>query len=198
MIHVAGRDRLFRPILIIRYKIIVNMKPQPQVNDLIGAALMTFLFIDKYMTENGSIENIVQIGDFDGTRISAMPVKLMKGIGQFLTQFARGKQRVIFMLSAPKTISFIWNTVKYILDENTQQKVQFTTSNVNPNLLKMCHPSQLEERYGGTAKNRVDGEYWPPRMNSTTYGYGDETDMTDVQSLKSSEMMKMSVVDPDD
>ena len=101
------------------------------------------------------------------------------------------------MLSAPKTISFIFNTVKYFLDENTQQKIQFTTSNINPQLLKMVHPSQLEQRYGGTAKDREQGEYWPPKLNSTTYGFGEETDMTDVKSLKDSEIIKMSVVSND-
>ena len=100
-----------------------------------------------------------------------MPFQLVKGVISYMSQIARGRARTVFMVNAPTAISFVWNTLRYFFDENTQQKVQFTTANTNPVLLQMVHPSQLEERYGGTAKNRQQGEYWPPRMNSTEFGH---------------------------
>ena len=33
----------------------------------------------------------------------------------------------------------------------------------------MIHPSQVEEKYGGTAENLT--EYWPPKKISDEYGY---------------------------
>ena len=58
----------------------------------------------------------------------------------------------------------------------------------------MVHPSQLEEKYGGTAKNRVQGEYWPPRLNSETFGFGEQTDISGVKQLTEDEMLKMSIL----
>lgn len=122
------------------------------------------------------------------------PYKLVRAVLSFLTQINRGRARTVFSLNAPTTISVIWNAVRYFLDENTQQKVQFTTASTNPMLLQMVHPSQLEEKYGGTAKNRVPGEYWPPRLNSDTFGFGEQTDMAGVKQLSEDEVLKMSIL----
>ena len=119
LIHISGRDRLYRPIMIIRYNILLQTKPMPEVEEVIGVALMNLMFMSKYMLEDGIIENIIQVGDHYGNKMVSMPFKLLKGIMGFLTQIIRGRARTVFMLNAPKTISFVWNTVRYFLDENT-------------------------------------------------------------------------------
>lgn len=44
--------------------------------------------------------------------------------------------------------------------------------NTTPELLKAFHPSQLEKKYGGTAKDAV--KFWPPVMPSKEYGHDPE------------------------
>ena len=46
------------------------------------------------------------------------------------------------------------------------------SSNSCPELLELVPPNQLEEKYGGTAKNREPGEYWPPRLADMDFGIG--------------------------
>jgi len=43
--YVAGRDKLFRPILIIRYHVLAKMKPQPSVDDVVAAAIINITFV---------------------------------------------------------------------------------------------------------------------------------------------------------
>lgn len=61
--YVCGRDRLYRPIIVLKYSVITQTQPLPQPEDVIGAALMNIMFCEKYMFENGVIENLLQIGD---------------------------------------------------------------------------------------------------------------------------------------
>ena len=43
----------------LRYNVIMQIKPTPQVEDVIGAALLNIMFMQKYMLENQVIENIL-------------------------------------------------------------------------------------------------------------------------------------------
>lgn len=147
--------------------------------------------MQKYMLENGVVENYLQVGDSEGLNIFTTPFKLVQAILQFMTCINRGRSRTVYEVNSPTSISVLWNTVKYFMDENTQQKVCFTSAGTNPMLLKMCHPSQLEEKYGGTAPNRKEGEYWPPKLNSNEFGFGEETDMSNIKDLTSDQVLKM-------
>lgn len=111
-----------------------------------------------------------------------------------MNKMTDGRARIVFGVYAPTTISVIWNAVRYFLDKNTQQKVAFTTGNTHSMLHKMVHPNQLEEKYGGTAKNRVQREYWPPRLNFDTFGFGEETNVDGIKPLSEDEQMKMSIL----
>lgn len=192
--YVCGRDRMYRPILVMKYSVINEFSPLPEPDDVIGAAMITLYFNMKYMWEDGVIENMLKIGDNTGTTIFTLPYKLMKAVMSYITNVNRGRARTVFGLNAPMTISAVWNTVRYFMDENTQQKVCFTTKSTNPMLLQMVHPSQLEEKFGGTAPNRKQGEYWPPRCNSDEFGCGEMTDISNMTPLANDEMLKMSVL----
>lgn len=170
-VYICGRDRLFRPIVVMRYRIIQQMSPAPQSEDVIGAALIVFLFMQKYMLEDGVVENFVQIGDSQGVNVFTVPYKLLHSVITIMKTINRGRCRTCFEMNAPMSISFVWNGIKHFFDQNTQQKVSFTSQNTNPALMEMVEPSQIEECYGGTAPNRKEGEYWPPRLNSDDFGH---------------------------
>jgi len=117
--YVCGRDRLYRPIIVLKYSVLLESKPLPEPEDVIGAALMSVMFVEKYLMENGVVENLLQIGDNSGTGILSMPYKLVRAVLGFMTQINRGRARTVFGVNAPTTISVIWNAVRYFLDENT-------------------------------------------------------------------------------
>lgn len=39
--------------------------------------------------------------------------------------------------------------------------------------------NQLEQRYGGTAKDKEVGEFWPPSLPDNDFGVADQKDMTE-------------------
>lgn len=104
----------------------------------------------------------------------------------------KGRVRTFFVLNAPSSVKYLWATVRYFVDENTQNKVQFSSTNILPDLLKLVAPEQLEEKFGGTAKNREPSEFWPPSMPSNNYGEKDID--TSCLSVDNTELLKMSVI----
>lgn len=65
--------------------------------------------------------------------------------------------------------NFIWSTIKGFLEEHTKKKIYITKNNTCSELQELFEPSQLEERYGGTAQN-MDAPWWPPRFPQTSVG----------------------------
>lgn len=127
--YICGRDRMFRPIIVLRFQVLLSMNNESPLDpdDIISAALVNIYFMKKYMLQDKVLENIIQIMDKSGLTLFTMPFKLMKPVFSFIPNIIRGRARTVFGLNAPSTISIIWNTIKYFLDENTQQKVQFTS-----------------------------------------------------------------------
>ena len=117
--YVCGRDRLFRPIMILNYGV-PQTTPPPQVDDVVGAAMITVLFVNKYMLKDGVVENLLQVGNNAGTSLFTMQYSLIKGVLGFMTAINRGRARMVAQINAPQTISVIWNTVRYFVDENKQ------------------------------------------------------------------------------
>lgn len=76
------------------------------------------------------------------------------------------------MVNAPTAFSMVWNSIKYFLDENQVRKVKIVSANTCPSLLELAAPNQLEEKFGGTAKNKEVGEYWPPSCPDSNFGVG--------------------------
>lgn len=64
---------------------------------------------------------------------------------------------------------------KFPNENISRKKMQLSDKNTTPDLIEAFHPSQLEQKYGGTAKN-VTSNYWPPIMPSSDYG-PDEDDL---------------------
>ena len=55
----------------------------------------------------------------------------------------------------------LWKICKPFLGETTTKKTFLESDNTSDELTNNFHPSQLEEKFGGTAPN-VEGPYWPP------------------------------------
>lgn len=170
--HVCGRDRLFRPVVVVKFKVLIDIQPLPHPKEVIAAAALNLFFIYKYMLKEGQIENLIQIMDGRGVGVSSIPLSMMKhGLG-FLTNMNKGRARTIFCLNCPSAVSILWNIIRHLLDENTQKKVQFSNSNTCSELFRLVQPDMIEKRYGGNAPDREPGQYWPPYLNSENFEYG--------------------------
>lgn len=54
---------------------------------------------------------------------------------------------------------FLWGMAKGFLHEDTVKKIHILDSDKVDPILEYTHPSQLEEKYGGTLPNLT--EFWP-------------------------------------
>ena len=75
----------------------------------------------------------------------------------------------------------MFNTVKYFLDETTARKIALYSSHTCKELLELVAPEQLEEKFGGKAKNKEVGDFWPPTLPSMEFGVGQKIDESQVQ-----------------
>jgi hypothetical protein len=57
---------------------------------------------------------------------------------------------------------------KPIISDNQWRTIRSYRERNPAELIELCHPSQLEEKYGGEAKNLT--KCWPPKEISTEYG----------------------------
>ena len=172
--YIAGRDRCLRTIVVCNPSVIFTMKPVPTGNEVIASLMATTAYNQSYMLQDGVIENVLIVINMQGLGIFNMNYGLMKEILAYMVKVMKGRARSIFILNAPSTFSAIWKVATYFIDETTARKVQVSSYAKNDELIQLCHPEQLEEKFGGSAANRSEGDFWPPRLPSTEFGVGVE------------------------
>lgn len=70
------------------------------------------------------------------------------------------------MLHAGTFVAMMFKAISYTMSRATLEKIQIVSETSCEMLHELVAPEQLEEKHGGTAPNRKDGEYWPPRLPS--------------------------------
>jgi hypothetical protein len=71
----------------------------------------------------------------------------------------------IFIVGASRFFTVAWSGIRKLLEEGQRQKIVMTNGYIIPELLEICDPDQLPEKYGGTAKQ--PNHFWPPTMPQT-------------------------------
>ena len=166
--YIGGRDRHYRPYIVFRPAIMLNAKPEAA--NAITCILTTVTFIRHFMMAHGSVENLVTIVSQEGVSMWNMNITLMRSLIRVISNVVAGRARQMFILNTVSIFSMIFKVASNFLDENTINKLQVTTANTSPILQALIAPEQLEERFGGKAPDRKDGEYWPPRIPADTFG----------------------------
>jgi hypothetical protein len=77
MLYIQGRDRHYRPILVLRPSVIFKMNPLPTNDDLIAATCMIMSYGNSHMCQDGSVENFLLIVNMIEQNIFNIPYKLM-------------------------------------------------------------------------------------------------------------------------
>lgn len=110
----------------------------------------------------GQIENWVTLMDLGKTGLGNLSVSSLKHVLQLLQTNYRCRLGVSFIVNPPKSIWIMWSCIKPFLDEVTIDKIKISKSSYSQDMLNMFNPSQVEEKYGGKAKNL--NSYWPPTV----------------------------------
>lgn len=68
----------------------------------------------------------------------------------FLQSRFRSRLKAAYLNKIPPTASFLWGIIKNFLQEDTLKRIFLIKGNNVGPLMARTHPSQLEEKYGGT------------------------------------------------
>lgn len=170
---VHGRDRSLRPITFFCPKIILDLGID--IVESLPACQFIAQYIIEHMFAVGKVENFVNVFDLAKLSFSSLP---KKWIIEFIKSFSSttySRSRTMFLLNSGTAVMMMWSVVKIFVHPSTRGKLNFSKTGTDENLQKMCHPSQLQEKYGGEAEDLT--VFWPPYIASDEYG-------VDIKKLK--------------
>ena len=134
--YIAGRDRCFRPIVVLKSAVVQSISPIPSGEDIIAATLLIFEYIKHFMESPGRVENINLIMDPIGVNLLAIPYNLITQQVDAVIKNYKCVARAIYIVNAPYVFAMAWNSISYLLDENTSRKIQISSGNINDNILE--------------------------------------------------------------
>lgn len=117
----------------------------------------------------GKIENWVVITDMDNTNLGPSGISKLKQTLKVLTDNYRCRLGVNYVLNPSKSVYFVWSCLKPFMDEVLMDKIKIINSNHSPELLALCNPNQIEQKFGGKAPNRTS--FWPPYVPPGPYQF---------------------------
>lgn len=149
VVYVHGRDSCMRPIIVFQ----LNNASKNQHDQVLSCVFFTLEVVIHKLMIPGRIEQWKVIVDLSGTNLLGLQVSLIKQIARALTVNYRGRLSQMYVINAPYIISGIWNLVKNVLPEVTQEKINISSGRNTKKLLEGIDPSQLEKKFGGSAPN---------------------------------------------
>lgn len=175
--YVHGRDKQFRPLIVINPKALTPFKSYG--TDVVGEEIIKWcIFIIEYIKENlflpGQIENYVVIIDVNKMGITEIPKAALGKVIDWLSKGYRYRTKRMFVLNTTFSLRIGWKVMESFMAEHTKKKMSLSDTNTTKDLELMFDSSQLEEKYGGSASNCT--KFWPPWMPSDEYGH-DEDDL---------------------
>ena len=169
-IYVCGRDRQYRPIVVMNGWISRTLPELPAIDEILATFMLVSEYINKYMLVPGKVENIIQINNSNKMGFNPAMISRMKEVMGVMQNVYKGRLRSVMGVNAPATFALVWRTIRFFIDENTRQKINISSEPVNPLIHQLAAPNQFEEKFGGTQKNREEGEYWPPYLPDMDFG----------------------------
>lgn len=153
-IYIGGRDRHFRPYLVITPAKMFQLSPVPTPEEGMATSLLQYYFMCDHMFHDGNIENIIAIQNQEGLSLFNMQWTLMKNMMPPIAQIQAGRSRGMYILNSIRSFSMIFSAVSYFMPATTLQKVQVTSSPTNEVVNQLIAPDQLEQKFGGNVPDR--------------------------------------------
>ena len=171
-IYVHGRDRFFRPMLIINPRRLLQFKGRIGEEDVIRATVFLLEYMKNYMFLPAQVENWLLICDTAKLGMTELPKDIkdmIRKVNGTLSDNFRCRMCSMFILNTSFFATVLWTFAKTFLKEHTKRKIKVTGSSTHADLLQLVEPSQLEQRFGGLANN-VEQNFWPPIVPSQHFG----------------------------
>ena len=151
-IYIHGRDHRYRPIIIIQPALLAEFNLQL----LIASCYFLLEYIKENMFIPGQIENWVLVIDTQSFDPKDTCIQLINA----LQSNYPCRTGLIYLITSQKSIPLL-----KLLSLNAYNKIVQTDS--PSTVLNTCNPSQVEEKFGGSALNLI--KFWPPCFPSSAY-----------------------------
>jgi len=166
LFYIHGRDKNFRPLNVFDPRVLIGVTADRD------EVLMVVHFVLQFIIDNmlvpGKVDNWVGLMDLSGLSISQLPKKWLNDFIKSCQSNYKCRGVKSFLLGASWGVRAVWSIAQAFVDSKVKQKLVFHGSPKCDELIGMFHPSQIEEKFGGTAKN-LD-VFWPPKEVSNEYG----------------------------
>lgn len=195
-VYVHGRDKEYRPIIVLKADYYVKYAKEYSFDDW----LMCIIYFMEYVVNNllipGQVENWNIITDLGKLSLLFIPND-MKRLMRVLQSNYRCRLYVNFIFGMSTFLRYIWNIIKSMLDESSAKKIRFMNDENRHELFAFINEEQIEEKFGGKAKN-ITSDYFPPYFPSNNY-LGEEKNKNIVSESTYREMCskhELAVVSP--
>ena len=132
-----------------------------------------FEYCKKVILLPGHVEQWVTIADFGNIAMNKLPKDEIMAFGKLC------QANIMFFLHKSFYVHVGWGqrlaykAAKIFIDPRVQAKISLNGEKNPVELLQLYHPSQLEQRFGGTAETPTN--FWPPQMSQEFYPNGDKS-----------------------
>jgi hypothetical protein len=172
-IYFHGRDNRFRPIMIWSPRVFVKHNKDYSFDDWRIAFIFFMEYAINHLLISGQVENWNLICDIKGISLLSIPNDLKKLI-QILQQNYRCRLFVFYIVNIGSFVSLLWGIVKKMVDPSAEKKIKMIKElNSKCEMFSHIHPSQVETKYGGTAKD-LEFPFFPPKVPSKTFFLEDD------------------------
>ena len=177
-LYVHGRDKYYRPLIIFNPGLFSSITCSLENWNKFGVFFMEFL-VNKCLLPS-KVENWNIIVDLGGLQMTNIPYQL-KDIFSAFKGIYRCRLYKLYLLNMNFVFSIVWNIVKLIMGPTLEAKAcKVDTNDGQYDLLfQLINRSQVEKKYGGTAEDLKQGEYYPPRFISDNYFCQENIDETE-------------------
>jgi len=157
-----GRDKRCRPILVVRAG---NIDKETWANPERITKMVLFLleFILRYGMVPGRVENWCVMVDLTNAGRHGRPsMEAVKTMAHAMQGIYRYRMAWTKILNAPFWFSVFWSGLKSVLPGESVKKVEICSGSYHKALHAVVALNQLEERYGGTCRDReTPSQFYP-------------------------------------
>jgi hypothetical protein len=169
-LYIHGRDKCLRPICFSQAAVPTDLNMDME------EAFMTSWYVCFYMIDHlmevGKVENWIFVSDLGGLSLRKIPTKSLKKFMVSAQSHLKCRVRMFYYFNVTFGLRAIWALISPFMDKFIKHKMVLRKDSIDPGLLAMAHPSQIEEKYGGEAENVT--QFWPPYCPSEEYGVDED------------------------
>jgi hypothetical protein len=173
-VYMHGLDNNYRPIIVCSLSRFMEYIDQYELDYFICAINVFSNYLLKHLFIPGQVENWIIITDLNGVSLWKPPTKMIS-IFNFLQKRFYYRLFKLYIYGMSGILNFCWRIIKNLVNDKTKEKFIFISneSDIHRTIINHVHPSQLEEKYGGTSPNIVTPLTFPFFLPSEKYQVDD-------------------------